>query len=68
MATGQVKSFNKKKGYGFIVVDGEDEMEIFVHYSDIEGGGYRLLLPDEPVEFEIVETNKGLKAVNVRRI
>jgi len=45
----------------------EDE-SVFVHFSDIEGEGYRTLYKGETVEFEVVETDKGKKAVNVRRV
>ncbi len=63
---GQVRWFSPKKGYGFI--DISEEESVFVHFSDIEGEGYRTLYKGETVEFEVVETDKGKKAVNVRRI
>ena len=61
--TGTVKWFNNEKGYGFIDQDnGED---IFVHYSAIKQDGYKTLCEVQKVEFELVETTKGLQALNV---
>ncbi len=65
MYKGQVRWFNPKKGYGFIDMDGGES--VFVHFSDIEGEGYKTLYEGEVVEFEIVETDKGKKAVHVKR-
>jgi len=59
-----VKWFNNKKGYGFIERD--DGEDVFVHYSEIRGQGYRTLKDGQTVEFEIEETPRGLRAVNVR--
>ena len=66
MADGKVKSFNNARGYGFIVRDGEDEDDIFVHYSVIQSEGYRFLSPGQTVEFEITKGPKGLQATNVK--
>lgn len=55
-----------KKGYGFI--QRESGRDVFVHFSSIDGDGYRTLHENEPVEFEIIETDKGVEARNVRRI
>lgn len=64
MTTGTVKWFNGEKGYGFISPEsGED---VFVHYSSIEGGGYRSLEEGQRVEFETAPGRKGLEAKNVR--
>jgi CRISPR-associated protein (TIGR03986 family) len=65
--TGRVKWFNEQKGYGFIQVD-ESREKVFVHYSDIEGEGFRTLGENDRVEFSIEEAAKGPKAVGVRVI
>ncbi len=67
MARGRVKRFDEKKGYGFIELE-EGGPDVFVHYSDIVGEGFRTLTPGELVEFDLVEGEKGPKALNVRRI
>jgi CspA family cold shock protein len=67
MAVGKVKWFNESKGYGFIQQE-ENERDIFVHYSDIEGEGFRTLNEGDSVEFEPVEGPKGLQAKNVRKV
>lgn len=60
---GRVKWFNNDKGYGFIdYPDGED---IFVHYSAIRQDGYKTLSEGQIVEFDLIETAKGLQAINV---
>lgn len=64
---GQVKWFDAKKGYGFIVTPDRDG-DIFVHYTEIAGDGFRKLLDGESVEFELTETAKGLQARQVRRL
>ncbi|MGH2812177.1 MAG: cold-shock protein [Actinomycetota bacterium] len=66
MAQGTVKWFNNEKGYGFITVDGGED--VFVHYTGIEGDGYRSLTDGQRVEFEVVEGPKGKQAANVRTI
>lgn len=63
MYKGTVKWFNERKGYGFITR--EDGQDIFVHYSDIEGGGFRALEEGDEVEFDVVKGDKGPKAVHV---
>lgn len=66
MTTGTVKFFNNEKGFGFISrTDGED---VFVHYSNIEGAGYRSLEEGQAVEFEVGPGRKGDEATNVRVI
>ena len=62
---GTVKWFSDKKGYGFITRDGEDD--IFVHYSSIQGDGFRTLREGETVMFEVVTGERGLKATNVTK-
>ena len=60
---GSVKWFNNEKGYGFIdYAEGED---IFVHYSAIKQTGYKTLAEGQMVEFDLIETPKGLQAINV---
>ncbi|OHB47086.1 MAG: cold-shock protein [Planctomycetes bacterium GWF2_40_8] len=60
---GTVKWFDVKKGFGFI--QQEDGSDVFVHYSNISGNGFKVLEDGESVEFEVVEGNKGLQAQNV---
>ena len=65
MVTGTVKWFDVKKGFGFLVnAAGKD---VFVHFSSIEGDGFRALKDGEQVEYEEVDSGKGLAARNVRR-
>jgi CspA family cold shock protein len=64
--TGTVKWFNEAKGFGFI--RREDGDELFVHYSNIVGTGFRTLKEDDQVEFEVSEGPKGLQAINVTKI
>ena len=65
MASGQVKWFDSKKGFGFIEA-AELEKDVFVHHSGIAGDGYRHLKEGDQVEFDVEETDKGPQAVNVR--
>lgn len=67
MARGTVKWFDNKKGYGFIVQP-EGKEDIFVHYSAIQGDGFKTLADGEEVEFEIVPGKKGFQAEKVMRI
>lgn len=64
MAQGRVKWFNNSKGYGFIEIEGGKD--VFVHYSAIEGSGYRSLEEGQSVQFEITQGAKGPQAANVR--
>jgi cold shock protein len=64
--TGKVKWFNNAKGYGFIERDGGSD--VFVHYSAIQGDGFRSLEEGQAVEFEIVDGPKGPQAGNVTKI
>ncbi|ADY73792.1 cold-shock DNA-binding domain protein [Desulfurobacterium thermolithotrophum DSM 11699] len=63
---GTVKWFDSKKGYGFITAD--NGQDVFVHYTGIAGTGFRTLEEGERVSFNITESNKGLKAVDVERV
>lgn len=66
MPFGKVKWFSPEKGFGFILLD--DSTEVFVHYSAILGEGFRMLHPEEKVEFELCDTAYGYQARNVNRI
>ena len=65
MPTGKVKWFNNSKGYGFI--QQEDGTDIFVHFSAIQGDGYKTLDEGQPVSFEVTQGPKGLQAANVQK-
>ena len=67
MARGTVKWFNREKGYGFISPDDGDE-DLFVHYSFIEGTGFRSLKEGERVSYEPARGRKGEEAHAVRRV
>ena len=64
MPTGTVKFFNAEKGFGFISRDGADD--VFVHFSNIVGEGYKTLDEGQAVEFEVAPGRKGEEAKNVR--
>ena len=64
MAEGRVKWFNEKKGYGFI--ESSEHGDVFVHYSAIEGSGFRSLSDGQEVTFDVQDGNKGLQAINVK--
>jgi cold shock protein len=64
LATGTVKFFNAEKGYGFISREGAPD--VFVHYSNIQGAGYRTLAEGQRVEFDVAPGRKGEEAQNVR--
>lgn len=66
MAEGKVKWFNEAKGYGFISTD--ESGDVFVHYSNIEGNGYKTLTEGQSVSFEIEQGPKGPKAINVNKL
>jgi CspA family cold shock protein len=63
MATGTVKWFNESKGFGFIEQESGDD--IFVHFSAIQGDGFKTLNDGQSVEFDVTQDEKGGKAVNV---
>ena len=66
MATGTVKWFNGEKGFGFISREGADD--VFVHFSAIQGTGYRTLEEGQKVEFDTAPGRKGEEAQNVRLV
>ena len=66
LATGTVKFFNAEKGYGFISLEGQKD--VFVHYSNIQGDGYKTLEEGQHVEFDVAPGRKGDEAQNVRVI
>ena len=66
MARGTVKWFNEKKGYGFIQQEGG--ADVFVHFSAIQGDGFKTLAEGQVVEFEIIQDAKGARAQNVQRV
>ena len=66
MPTGNVKWFDVKKGFGFIV--GPEGQDVFVHFSSIVGDGFKTLKDGEPVEYELLEGQKGYHARNVSRV
>ena len=65
MATGTVKWFNEKKGFGFITQDSGSD--VFVHYSAIKGDGFKTLVEGDKVTFEVVNGPKGPQASNVMK-
>lgn len=66
MKTGTVKWFNATKGFGFISI--EDEDDVFVHFSAIQGDGFKTLDEGDEVEFEVVDGEKGPQATNVTKL
>ena len=67
MAEGTVKWFSNEKGYGFIE-RGNGEADVFVHFSAIDGEGYKSLAEGQRVSFEVVQGDKGLQAANVQAL
>ena len=65
MATGTVKFFNSEKGFGFIT-PASGEKDVFVHYSNVAGDGYKSLEEGQQVEFDLAQGRKGPEAQNVR--
>lgn len=66
MQNGKVKWFNAEKGFGFIEVEGGDD--VFVHFSAIEGEGFKSLEEGQDVSFDVVEGNRGPQAANVTKL
>jgi len=67
MAKGVVKWFNEKKGYGFIIPEGQNQ-DVFVHYSAIQSEGFKTLNEGDKVQFEIFQDAKGARARDVIRV
>ena len=66
MVTGKVKWFDNKKGYGFIAQEGGKD--VFVHRTEVQGEGFRSLNEGEAVQFEVVQADRGPKAVQVMKL
>ncbi len=67
MAQGTIKWFDNKKGFGFIAQD-QGGADVFVHFSCIDGDGFKTLAEGDRVEFEVVNSDKGLKAASVTKL
>lgn len=67
MANGTVKWFNESKGFGFITQD-DGGADVFAHYSEIQGDGFKNLAEGEAVSFDVVEGEKGPKATNIVKL
>lgn len=65
--TGTVKWFNESKGFGFITPDGGGE-DLFAHFSEIQGSGFKTLTENQRVEFEVTQGRKGQQASRIRAI
>ena len=65
MASGKVKWFDNKKGFGFI--EGEGGKDVFVHHTSIEAEGFKTLTEGEIVSYDLIQSDKGMKAQNVQR-
>jgi len=63
---GKVKWWSDAKGYGFLI--GSSEKDVFVHYSQIRGRGFKTLSPEKTYQYDLVETPKGLSARNVEEV
>jgi len=63
---GKVKWFNESRGYGFIEKE-DGSGDVFVHYSSIQGDGFKTLAEGDHVEFELIDSDKGPKAINVTK-
>ena len=66
MANGTVKWFHESKGFGFITRD--NGPDVFAHYSEISGNGYKSLAEGDDVSFDVIEGDKGPKATNIEKL
>lgn len=66
MSKGKVKWFNEKKGFGFIEQD--EGGDVFVHYTAVQGDGFKTLIQGDAVEFDVVDGKKGPQAANVVKV
>jgi len=66
MANGTVKWFNESKGFGFITQD--DGPDVFAHYSEISGNGFKSLVEGDDVSFDVIQGDKGPKATNIVKL
>ena len=66
MASGKIKWFDNKRGFGFITED--SGRDVFVHHSSVDGYGFKSFEPGETVAFEVLATERGLKAEHVQRV
>lgn len=64
MATGKVKWFNTQKGFGFVT--GDDGVDAFIHHSEIQGEGFKDLAEGQEIEYDVVDSDKGPRAANIR--
>ena len=67
MLQGVIKWFDNKKGFGFIAQEGGGQ-DVFVHFSSIQGDGFKTLEEGDKVEYEVAQSDKGLKASNVTKL
>lgn len=67
MATGKVKWFNEQKGYGFIAPD-DGGKDLFVHHTAIQGDGFKVLVENQAVSFEVAASEKGPRAAKVTKL
>ena len=65
MTTGKVKWFNEAKGFGYITPD-DGSKDVFVHFSAIQGAGFKTLKENDKVQFDVQESPKGLRAANLK--
>lgn len=67
MVLGKVKWFNDQKGYGFVSRD-DGSGDVFAHYSAIQGDGFKSLAEGDAVEFDVMDSDKGPKAANIKKV